>query len=57
MTTEELDKIENSTLFKLFLRAIWFHSFAEYKSMYENDIEGRIKAVDWFLEICQNYTI
>ena len=41
---------EKETLFKLFLRRIWFKSFSDYMKLFGNDPEKRKETIDWFKE-------
>ena len=50
MTIQEIEKIEEKPLFKMFLRRIWFKSFQEYIDLFWNDKEKREEAVNRFLE-------
>lgn len=54
MTVEQIEKLENELMFKMFLRRIWFHSLMEYYKLFMNDLEKRQTAVERYLDTYKN---
>lgn len=57
MTVEELEKRESASLFKIFLRRIWFKNHADYMNLFGDDIEKRREAVRRFRKTYPNFKL
>lgn len=51
---EQIEAIENTATFKAFIIRIGFKSFAEYQSLFGDNIFKRKIATDWCLETYPN---
>ncbi len=51
---EQIEAIENTATFKVFLIRIWFKNFEEYKKLFGDNIFKRKVACDWCLETYPN---
>ena len=57
MTEKELKEYEETPLFKIFLRRIWFKNHAEYMEFFGNDLDKRNEAVRRFRKTYPNFIL
>jgi len=57
MPVKELEKREETSLFKIFLRRIWFKNHADYMNLFGNDVEKRNEAVRRFRKTYPNFKL